>query len=112
MTHAADAPRPPGEHPEAAPDLDPEAPEQCATGDRGADAGGTPRHFCVPAYATSTPHPSTSTGMPASDVTQSTSSRASPFPAPSGAMSLRTPVDVSAWTTAITAGEGWASSRR
>ena len=72
----------------------------------GANPGGTPRHFCVPAYATSTPHPSTSTGMPASDVTQSTSSRASPFPAPSGAMSLRTPVDVSAWTTAITAGEG------
>ena len=49
------------------------------------------------------PHPSTSTGMPPSDVTQSTSSSASPFAARrAAATSLRTPVDVSACTTAMT----------
>ena len=40
----------------------------------------------------------------------STSSSASPLPAPSGAMSLRTPVEVSACTTAMIAGAGWAAS--
>src|SRR5207244_2329071 len=45
-------------------------------------------------------------------VTESTSSSASPLPAPSGSMSLRTPVDVSACTTAMIVGDGWASSRR
>ena len=46
----------------------------------GASPGGTPRHFCVPLYAMSTPQPSISTGIPPSDVTQSTSSSASPLP--------------------------------
>ena len=50
--------------------------------------------------------------MPPTLVTQSTSSRASPLPSPSGAMSERTPVDVSAWTTAMTRGDGWAASSR
>ena len=54
-----------------------------------------------------------STGMPPSDVTQSTSSSASPFELlRSGSMSLRTPVDVSACTTAITFGLGCAASER
>ena len=44
------------------------------------------------------------TGMPPSEVTQSASSSASPLPAPSGAMSDRTPVEVSAWTAAISFG--------
>src|ERR687894_533259 len=51
-----------------------------------------------------------STSMPPTLVTQSTSSRASPFPSPSGAMSERAPVDVSAWTTAMTRGDGCAAS--
>src|SRR5262245_58541773 len=51
-----------------------------------------------------------STSMPPRLVTQSTSSSASPLPAPSGAMSERTPVEVSAWTTAMTVGCGWAAS--
>ena len=42
----------------------------------------------------------------------STSSSASPLPRPSGSMSLRTPVEVSACTTAMIAGDGWAASRR
>ena len=43
----------------------------------GDNPGGTPRHFCVPEYAASIPQPSTSSGMPPSDVTVSTSSRVS-----------------------------------
>ena len=50
--------------------------------------------------------------MPPSEVTQSASSKASPLAEPSSAKSLRTPVEVSAWTTAITAGAGWASRMR
>jgi hypothetical protein len=50
--------------------------------------------------------------MPATLVTQSTSRSASPLPAPSGAMSDRAPVDVSAWTTAMIRGWGCAASRR
>src|SRR5256885_2140502 len=72
----------------------------------GASPGGTPRHFCVPEYTRSAAHPSTSTGMPPSDVTVSTSSSASPLCSPRGVMSLRTPVEVSAWQTAIPAGAG------
>ena len=53
-----------------------------------------------------------STSMPPRLVTQSTSSSASPLAAPNGAMSVLTPVDVSAWTTAISLGAGWASRRR
>ena len=41
----------------------------------------------------------------------STSNSASPLPRPRGAMSLRTPVEVSAWTTAITAGAGCADKQ-
>src|SRR4051794_11556426 len=47
--------------------------------------------------------------MPPSEVTQSTTNRASPLASPMQATSLRTPVEVSAWTTAITAAPGWAS---
>ena len=66
--------------------------------------GGTPRHFCVPEYTASMPHPSTSTGMPPSDVTVSTSSSVSVCcSAASGAISFSTPVDVSACTTASSA---------
>ena len=42
----------------------------------------------------------------------STSSSASPFPVASGPMSLRTPVEVSACTTAMIAGAGWAARSR
>ncbi len=76
----------------------------------GARPGGTPRHFWVPLYAMSTPQSSIATGMPPSDVTQSTSSSASPLRSRNGAMSLRTPVDVSACTTAITFGFGCAAA--
>jgi hypothetical protein len=50
--------------------------------------------------------------MPAMLVTASVISSASPLPAPSAAMSERTPVEVSACTAAITAGEACASSTR
>ena len=76
----------------------------------GARPGGTPRHFWVPLYARSTRHSSISSGIPPSEVTQSTSRSASPLFAPSSAMSLRTPVEVSACTTAMTLGDGCASS--
>ena len=69
------------------------------TGDR---PGGHERHFCVPLYITSQPHSSIATGMPPRLVTVSTR-----YSAPVGftmepisATGLRTPVDVSAWTTA------------
>ena len=42
----------------------------------------------------------------------STSSSASPLPLPSASISLRTPVEVSACTTAMIAGDGWAASSR
>ena len=48
--------------------------------------------------------------MPPSEVTQSTSSTEPSVRPASGSTSLRTPVDVSACTTATTFGEGWASS--
>ena len=48
--------------------------------------------------------------MPPSDVTVSTRSSASPFWRPTLSTSLRTPVEVSAWTRAITAGVGWAAT--
>ena len=53
-----------------------------------------------------------STSMPPRLVTQSTSNSASPLAAPNGAMSVLTPVDVSAWTTAMSLGAGWASRSR
>ncbi len=59
----------------------------------------------------STPQASSSTGMPPREVTQSATSSASPLPAPSAAMSDSTPVEVSAWTAAMTLGRGRESTR-
>ena len=50
--------------------------------------------------------------MPPSEVTQSASSSASPLPAASGSRSDSTPVEVSAWTAAISFGDGCAASTR
>src|SRR6476620_9806501 len=51
----------------------------------------------------STPQSSARSSMPPIEVTASVRRRASPFPAPSAAMSERTPVEVSAWTAAMIA---------
>src|SRR3954454_12088935 len=79
---------------------------------KGASPGATPRHFCEPEYARSTPHSSSRTGMPPREVTQSASSRASPLPSASGTRSDRTPVEVSACTAAMSFGDGCAASTR
>ena len=76
------------------------------------DSPGThERHFCVPEYIASTPHWSTNTSMPPSEVTASTMDSASwrAARAQSDAALLATPVDVSAWTKARMAASGWLS---